>query len=160
MNLKEYFDKKEELEQKHKKELEDLEKDRLKDLPQLFTDGEKYWRLNDCLSPEEVTYKTELIRTMSDSFSFNTFKTEEEAKYEYERLVTFRRLSVFSKKFEKNKDNFCIKYDVVNKELGIYNNYYYVTGELCFASEKDVQDAIEFVGEYRVLKYYLGVEEK
>ena len=89
----------------------------------------------------------------------NVFKTEKEAEYEAECRKVLAELKRFSRKFKKCAYNYCIKYDVVNKELSVYNNYYYATSELVFATEKDAEKAIKLVGEERILKYYLGVEE-
>ena len=89
----------------------------------------------------------------------NVFRTEEEAKHEVERRKVLAELKKFSRNFEVHKNKYCIKYDMISKNIDVYNNYGYATGELRFASEKDAKDAIEFVGEDRVVKYYLGVEE-
>lgn len=89
----------------------------------------------------------------------NVFRTEEEAKFEVERLKVLAELKKFSRNFEVHKNKYCIKYDMISKNIDVYNNYGYATGELRFVSEKDAKDAIEFVGEDRVIKYYLGVEE-
>lgn len=123
--------------------------------------GEKYWFITDGGSIEEDEWEDRTIYAIHyNAFKIgNVFRTEEEAEFQVEKLKVITELKRFSKKFEENKDNFCIKYEMINQYIEIYNNYYYATAELCFASEKDAKDAIEFVGEDRVVKYYLGVEE-
>ena len=118
---------------------------------------DEYWFLVD----EGLIYKDICVSAQPDNNRIsigNVFRTEEEAKHEVERRKVLTELKRFSKKIEKYKDNYCIKYDMQNKEIGVYNNYLYATAELVFATEKDAEKAIEAVGKDRVLKYYLDVE--
>lgn len=89
----------------------------------------------------------------------NVFKTREEAEYEVERRKVIHELKRFSRNFEIYKNNYCIKYDMISKNINVYNNYVFATGELVFATEKDARDAIASVGEENILKYYLGVKD-
>ena len=121
-------------------------------------DGDSYYYISD----NGLIYgvKWSFYNTHNDRLSIgNVFRNEEEAKHEVERRKVIAELKRFSRNFKKCAYNYCIKYDVVNKVLSVYNNYYYATGELVFATKKDAENAIKLVGEERILKYYLGVEE-
>ena len=99
---------------------------------------------------------------LAENFRFNignVFRTEKEAKDEVERRKVLTELKRFSRNFELYKNNYCIKYDMISKKIDVYNNYVFTTAELVFETEKDARDAIASVGEERVLKYYLGVNE-
>lgn len=120
--------------------------------------GEDYWYVGYAGGVYQLVWESSDMDKKAFCIG-NVFNTKEEAEYEAEKLKVLAELKKFSRNFELHKSNYCIKYGMGSKKIGVYNNYHYATGELCFASEKDAKDAIEFIGEDRVIKYYLGVEE-
>ena len=88
----------------------------------------------------------------------NYFKTREEAKFESERLkviIELREWAIpadndFSWKTDIIKYIIALSEDIVS--VGKY--YSYQPSDLVFASEEMAKNAIEAVGEERILKYY------
>lgn len=93
----------------------------------------------------------------------NCFKTQEEAEFEVERLKVIHELKQFAKSddnWEYSAPHFYIfansdeyfKVDIDYVESWKSNNLY-------FTSKEDAQKAIDIVGEERIKKYYLRVEQ-
>ena len=95
----------------------------------------------------------------------NYFKTKEEAEFEVERLKVLHEM----KQFAEPKD---YKWDSFNEHHYIYcrflnNNNFVEIGnlnscksdEIYFESEEDAKACIKAVGEDRIKKYYLGIED-
>lgn len=95
----------------------------------------------------------------------NCFRTEEEAKFEIERLKVLQEM----KRFEEPKDykwnginNHHYIYGVLNNTNTIKVGYIWTckSNDIYFKSEKDVKACVEAVGEDRIKKYYLRIEEE
>ena len=88
----------------------------------------------------------------------NYFKTEEEAKFEVERLKVIRELKKFStpiSDFDWNDDT-QKKYTITIRNNLIRVTVYYnlQSSDLYFKSKKQAKNAIYSVGEDRIFKYY------
>ena len=106
-----------------------------------------------------------------DSNDFNrerigdTFLTAEDAKFASERLKVIAELKKYAKEFSdeewKNYDliKHCIRYDCQNFRVFVSCCFLSKGAELYFETEEKAQEAIKWVGEDRVKKYYLGVKE-
>lgn len=93
----------------------------------------------------------------------NCFETIKEAEFEVERLKVLHEM----KQFAEPKD---YKWDSFNEHYYIYYNYNYnvveighvnsyKSDEIYFKSEEDAKACIEAVGEDRIKKYYLRIED-
>lgn len=93
------------------------------------------------------------------------FLTKEEAEYQIEKMKVYEELKRFAKDFtdEEWEDMTIPKFEI---------SFEYITGkveldsfgtskcnQLYFESEEKAEEAIAFVGEERVKKYYLGVKK-
>lgn len=86
------------------------------------------------------------------------FKTEEEAEFEVERMKVLRELEKFSCKFRYNERDWYIYYDYSLQKVRTCSSSF-KCHELYFESEEMVKEAIKAVGEDRIKRYYLGVED-
>ncbi len=98
----------------------------------------------------------------------NYFKMEEEAEFMVEKLKVIAELRRFTSKehWSTNKSQFELYVEHPDTDDGIQcelniNTWSYVQGsELRFDTERDAQNAINEVGEKRILKYYFEVAEE
>lgn len=93
----------------------------------------------------------------------NLFKTEEEAKFEVEKLKVLAELKQFSKDFKFGAYNYYLS--LIMSSKCFYHNISYdieldrkAQGVIYFESEKIAREAVEAVGEERIKKYIFGVE--
>ena len=99
----------------------------------------------------------------------NCFKTEEQAEFMAEKLKVIHELEKFA--FENNEKE--IDWNDVNqtkyylgmfqsdKIIAVFSTYkwYYTPFNIYFTSEEIAKKAIETIGEDRIKKYYIGVNE-
>lgn len=96
----------------------------------------------------------------------NCFKTQEEAEFMVEKLKVIAELKRFTSKKHWNIDESQWELYVDHPESGeqcklSINAWSYEQGsEFQFDTRQDAQDAIDAVGEKRILKYYFGVAEE
>lgn len=94
----------------------------------------------------------------------NVFLTEEDAKFAIERLKVIAELKKYAKEFSDEEwedfdlSKYFIRYNCQNG--GVYASCCFLSKgtELYFENKQKVQEAIKWVGEDRVKKYYLGVK--
>ena len=94
----------------------------------------------------------------------NYYQTKEECEFAREKLKVIAEL----KKFEEPKNrawgwgniHYFLYYDCTMKEVDISCGQIFKRSEIYFESEKKAKQAIDVVGEDRIKKYYLGVEEE
>lgn len=93
----------------------------------------------------------------------NVLRTREEAEFEVERLKVIHELKMYAEpksvKWDGEKKHVYIVYDMSSNNIKIEYCFWYKRDSLYFSSEDRVREAIKAVGEDRVKKYYLGVEE-
>ena len=89
----------------------------------------------------------------------NIFLTEEEAEFEVERRKVIQEFKRFSKEFEYNENNWNIAFDFSEEEIFYDCNNILQYPYIYFESLEKAQEAIQKVGEDRVIKYYLGVKD-
>lgn len=90
--------------------------------------------------------------------------TEEEVKFQFERDAVLYELSKFAEPEDKAWDDinlfhYYIQYDNLKKRIAINWNRYCKSNNIYFASREDAEKAIQAVGEERIKRFYLGVEE-
>lgn len=124
--------------------------------------GDTYWFIesmgivNNAIWSDSVVDKGNLALN-------NVFKTKEEAKFAFEKLKVIAEL----KKFEEPKDrewgndnkHYFILYDHLKNIIDVTYNYCYSDFNIYFETKEKAREAIEAVGEERIKKYYLEVEE-
>lgn len=90
----------------------------------------------------------------------NYFRTKEEAEFKVEQLKVYEELKHFAEPFDANKGQRSLYYSHEGEsiEIGSLLAVKFPL-ELYFESEEQIREAIESVGEDRVLKYYLEVEK-
>lgn len=89
----------------------------------------------------------------------NVFKTKEEAKFRGEQLKVEAELRRFARPFEENERNYTIQYGHDTNKIQIYHYLWTQSTNICFASKKIAQKAIETIGADRIKKYYFGVKD-
>lgn len=97
----------------------------------------------------------------------NCFKTEKDAEFALEKLKVEAELRRFAEEnneceidwidMEQNKWLICYNYDSKNIDTGYDNTLR--THYIYFSSKKIAKQAVEYVGEERLKKYYLGIED-
>ena len=138
------------------KELEELEKElKNNSFPQI---GDKYWKISGWSDVYSFTWENDELDKQILAIG-NIFKTEEEAEFAIERLKVIAELKKFSREFIRDTYNYDIRFDssMETTSIGCWKNIKYA--DLIFESKEKAKEAIEFVGEERVKKYYLGVKE-
>ena len=95
----------------------------------------------------------------------NVFLTEEDAKFASERLKVITELKKYAKEFSDEEwlnQSIVKHYIIFDYEDHVINIGYVCftkVSDIYFESEEKAQEAIKWVGEDRVKKYYLGVKE-
>lgn len=165
MNKKEYEEilesltKKVELLSKQLDELNNIEIE--EDVVWKPTIGEKYWFILGASS--NVSFNLwDYTKTHEKRLSIgNVFKTEEEARFEIERLKVINELKQFSCEFKAGSDNYYIYLDCENDDLSYaYRITRFQQGEIFFESVYMLKEAIEKVGEQRLKKYLFNVKSE
>lgn len=89
----------------------------------------------------------------------NIFKTKEEAEFAIKRLKVMAELKRFGRPFRPGTINHRLSYN--HKERRLYSEYSWNAdfGVVCFDSVEKMKEAIQAVGEDRIIKYYFGVVE-
>lgn len=97
----------------------------------------------------------------------NCFKTEKDAEFALEKLKVEAELRRFAEEnneceidwtdMKQNKWLICYNYDSKNIDTGYDNTLR--THYIYFSSKKIAKQAVEYVGEERLKKYYLGIED-
>ena len=86
------------------------------------------------------------------------FLTEEEAKFEVKRREVVTKVRKYARPFKKEEKNFYPYYVYVNGAIHFNADYCMLPIDY-FATEDDIQRAIDEVGEDDFKKYYLGVTD-
>lgn len=93
----------------------------------------------------------------------NLFKTEAEATFAIEKLKVIAELKEYEEPKSRAWDgiisHYFIYYDYNREKIAITYNDYYKGGGIYFESEEKARQAIDAIGEDRIKKYYLEVEE-
>lgn len=143
---------KEEMMQKFEEEKED-------EFPKI---GEYYWYITDDGVVVDDTWADDDID--NDRLSIgNRFKTEEKAEFDRERRKVLHEMEKYAepedREWNLSQSHWTYRYDFSRKKIDYdwlrsvkYSGIY-------FESIEKAKEALESVGEERVKKYYLGVEE-
>ena len=170
----------------YKVELTDTQKERLDKLLE-FVGSDDYIKLkeikqnNETVKEEEfpkkgddyyyITSNGEIskvsfigIKIDLDSVSIgNCFKTKEEAEFELERLKVLTEIKKFAEPEDKEWDGYnshwsiCYAYDESKLK---YNTTFYKRNDIYFESIEMAHKCIDSIGEDRIKKYYLRVEDQ
>lgn len=97
----------------------------------------------------------------------NYFKTKEEAEFGLEKLkieAELRRFAEENNEYEidwenRNQNKWFIYYDCVMKNIDIVYDTILRTHCIYFSSKEITKQAIDYIGEERLKKYYLGIED-
>lgn len=95
----------------------------------------------------------------------NMFLTIEDAEFAKERLKVIAELKKYAKEFSdeewmnQSMGKHYIIFDYEDHAIKIGYLYYLKGNDIYFESEEKAREAIKWVGEDRVKKYYLGVKE-
>ena len=106
---------------------------------------------------------------LNDSFCKNTlsigncFRTREEAEFEAERLKVIAEMKKFAepedKKWDGHNKHWCFLYDCNSVFIQVICKITFKHDGIYFESEEKARECVEAVGEDRIMKYYVGVEE-
>lgn len=125
-------------------------------------EGDKYWFMDDT----GRVYNNGWDNDCYDEERYpigNCYKTKEEAEFVAEKLKVIAELKEYEEPKNRAWDganlHYYFYYDYVMKEIGITCNYRFKSEHIYFESEEKARQAIDAVGENRIKKYYLGVEE-
>ena len=89
----------------------------------------------------------------------NVFQTENEAEFAVEKLKVEAELRKFSRPFKNGQPNCNIILSDNENVSTAYWKEIQTQGSIYFESEEKAQQAIESVGEERIKKYIIGVED-
>lgn len=95
----------------------------------------------------------------------NVFLTEEDAKFASKRLKVIAELKKYAKEFsdeeweKTNLPKFYLRFDYKRHIVEVDWLHHTKVSNIYFESKEKAKEAIKWVGEDRVKKYYLGVKE-
>lgn len=126
----------------------------------------KYFYINECGGIMNSKWYDDSID--ADRYEIgNYFQTKEAADFALEKLkveAELRRFAEENNEYEidwenRNQNKWFIYYDCVMKNIGIV--YYTILRTHCvyFSSKEITKQAIDYIGEERLRKYYLGIED-
>ncbi|MFA5448863.1 MAG: hypothetical protein WC292_00255 [Clostridia bacterium] len=157
--------------EKHKACIMELEKElekreqRERVFPQ---DGDNYWYISDY---GQIEYQRDYMRSGGGDFARfrlgNTFRTEDDALFELERRKVEAELKRFADKYNEGtmdwrnpfQDKWYIVYDHERDNFNFSYTQTWQKAAIHFTSIEVAKQAIEEIGEERIKKYYLGVEQ-
>ena len=136
-------------------ELEELAKEE-REFPKM---GDIYWRIDDRGSVDNCMYNNYYTDNHRQAIG-NFFKTKKQTEFAVEKLKVEAELRKFSRPFECGEIN---RYIFLDTNSGCLNlaglSYSQYQGTIYFESEDKAYDAIESVGEDRIIKYLFGMED-
>ncbi len=140
------------------KELANAEKENKK-FPQ---NGDKFYYIDSLLDVgEDVFASSTLDFTLQKAGNF--FKTKEEAEFIVEKIKVINELKKYSSSFIDGEENYYLAWqnDIYGERSFVRTPWtsYEKTNNIYFESKVKAKEAIEAVGEERIKKYYLGIEE-
>ena len=123
--------------------------------------GDTYYFVND----RGRTIRTTYSNGIEDSFRIdigNFFLTEEEAKFEAERLKVITRMKKYS--FEQywsdeNQAKFILLFNHVYKYIDIVQNRHCQYGDIFFKSLEDFYKCVDEIGEETIKKYCFRLKD-
>lgn len=122
--------------------------------------GEMYWFVMD---EGKVAWNNYSNSHNTRYLMGNCFKTEEEAKFAREKLKVIAELKKFAepkkREWDGCNDHYCIYYYIYEEKIKIDSYTVSKLPIIYFESKEKAIEAIEAVGEDRIKKYYLEVEE-
>ena len=97
----------------------------------------------------------------------NCFKTEEEAKFALEKTKVEAELCRFAEKNneyeidwkDEDQEKWCMYYSYMDGDVYFTDAYCHKRNDIYFSSKKIAKQAIDYIGEERLKKYYLGIED-
>ena len=138
----------------------------------------KVWKPNNgdmyyCINMDGDVKQTRWSNSIFDDKCYlmgNIYQTEEEAEFAVEKRKVEVELQRFAAEYNEaeidwnneNQPKYCIYFVYINSQLkGLDANCYYVSHHngIYFTSIEIAKQAIQAIGEDRLKKYYLGVEE-
>lgn len=126
----------------------------------------KYFYVNECGGIMNSKWYDDVIDT--DRYEIgNCFKTEEEADFALEKLkveAELRRFAEENNEYEidwkdDDQEKWFIFYNCNTKKIDIIYNTVLKTHCIHFSSKEITKQAIDYIGEERLKKYYLGIED-
>ncbi len=121
--------------------------------------GDDFYCIDENASIFLANYVEGAIDVVRKESIGNCFRTQKEAEFEVERLKVLKELKEFSTKFERNGENYYLVFWANDDLVGVMLDAEMRLDVLYFASAEKAQEAIEAVGEDRIIKYYFGIEE-
>lgn len=148
--------------------IEELEEEleRVEDInPDLFipTKDERFWSIDEFAMVYSNIWQDKTDN--KDRLAIgNVFQTKEEAEFEIERLKVIYELRQYAEQRDIVWDSinkyYYIAYGSDSKDIHVFYDSWYSHNDIYFSSEDRAWEAIKAVGEDRVKKYYLCVEEE
>ncbi len=97
----------------------------------------------------------------------NCFQTKEEAEFALEKVkveTELRRFAEENNEYQidwknRNQNKWFIYYNYVMKNIGVVYDTVLRTHCIYFSSKEIAEQAIDYIGEERLKKYYLGIED-
>lgn len=90
-------------------------------------------------------------------------RTSEEVQFQIERDAVLYELSKFAEPknevWDGKTNHFYICYSMIENKMSVNYNWINKRDDIYFASREDAEKAVQAVGEERIKKYYLGMEE-
>ena len=128
--------------------------------------NEKYFFISGC----GVINSFRWINDSTDNGCYgigNCFKTEEEAEFALEKAkveTELRRFAEENNEYEidwtdEDQEKWFMYYNCDMKKIDIIYNTVLKTHCIYFSSKKIAKQAIDYIGEERLKKYYLGIED-
>lgn len=124
---------------------------------------EKYWfidRYGQVINDRWTNHVLDNIRYENG----NCFQSSEEAEFAIEKLKIIIKLKEFAepknRAWDGKNEHFFFYYDYMTKEVRMSYNNDCKSRKIYFESEEKVKQAIASIGEDKIKKYYLEVEEE
>lgn len=127
--------------------------------------NKKYWIINGFMVVDSSWYNDNVDYGCYEIG--NCFKTEKEAKFALEKLKVEAELRRFAEEnneceidwTDKKHEKWFMYYNCDMKKIDIIYNTVLKTHCIYFSSKKIAKQAIDYIGEERLKKYYLGIED-
>lgn len=125
-------------------------------------EGEKFWLINAYGNIVQCVWTNSVEHRNALAFG-NVYKTKEEAEFALEKLKVIAELKKFAEPKDRVWDeynkHYYIGWDTDDNKFDIDFYHMYKKSIIYFVSEEKAKEAIKAVGEDRIKKYYLGVED-
>lgn len=121
--------------------------------------GDPYWYFDEDQEICEAIYGESYLKDEMRHVQRNMYIVFDDIQFEYERRKVLKELDMFTCKDRclighPSSERFSLQYSIRNKKIIPMRSYGFLESPYIFESHKKASEAIDYIGDERLLRYY------